>query len=131
MRLSTANILLIAVILAMPLEARIAGKPPATPAPPTNPFIGDSRLPGPGIGRELRDIDKRIDRAQQRGALSRREARQLEREERHIRRLARRYDRDGLSESERSELQARASYLRDAANRAASNSGTRAGRSGR
>jgi hypothetical protein len=61
----------------------------------------------------LRDIDKRIDRARESGRLSGREARRLEREARAIGRLERRYGRDGLSPSERAELEARAAYLRD------------------
>ncbi|HEX9963918.1 MAG TPA: hypothetical protein VGB04_02935 [Allosphingosinicella sp.] len=96
-----------------PAEAQIAGKHDYGPAPVSSPFLEDSRLPGPGIGRELRDIDKRIDRARESGRLSGREARRLEREARAIGRLARVYGRDGLSPSERSELDARARYLRD------------------
>jgi hypothetical protein len=99
---------------AAPAGAQIAGKHDYGPVPTTMPFLPDSRLPGPGLGKELRDIDKRIDRARDSGALSGREARQLEREARAIGRLAQAYGRDGLSPSERAELEARAAYLRGA-----------------
>jgi hypothetical protein len=46
-----------------------------------------------------------------------REARRLDREARQIGRLARLYGRDGLSPSERAELETRARILRDAVNR--------------
>ncbi|HEX8240327.1 MAG TPA: hypothetical protein VF574_11365 [Allosphingosinicella sp.] len=111
--------------LAAPAAAQIAGKRDYGPVPVSSPFLPDSRLPGPGIGRELRDIEGRIDRARDRGDLTRREARGLEREARAIDRLAERYGRDGLSPSERAELENRARYLRDAVNR------PRAGASGK
>ena len=97
-------------------EAQIAGPLPRGDVRPPNPFISDSRLPGPGIGRDLGDIDDRVDRARKSGDLSGRQARQLKREARQIGRLAERYGRDGLSSSERSEIEARARYLRGAVN---------------
>jgi hypothetical protein len=100
-------------LAAAPAAAQIAGKRDYGPIPPSSPFLADSRLPGPGIGKELREIDRRIDRARDSGLLSGREARRLEREARAVGRLARVYGRDGLSPSERSELEARAAYLRD------------------
>jgi hypothetical protein len=96
---------------AAPAAAQIAGKHDYGPVPVSSPFLEDSRLPGPGIGRQLRDIDKRIERARESGRLSGREARGLEREARAIGRLARIYGRDGLSPSERAELENRTSYL--------------------
>ncbi|HEX8307963.1 MAG TPA: hypothetical protein VF645_06035 [Allosphingosinicella sp.] len=105
--------ILLACAAGAPLPAQIAGKRDYGRVPPSSPFLEDSRLPGPGVGRELRDIDKRIDRARESGRLSGRDARRLEREARAIGRLARRFGRDGLSPSERAELEARAAYLRD------------------
>ena len=104
--------LLLAFPIAVPAEAGIVGRPPPEPAQRSDPFIGDSRLPGPGVHRDVRDIRRRVDRARDSGALSRGEARRLKREARRIDRLAERYGRDGLSPSERAELEARALYLR-------------------
>ena len=98
---------------AAPAGAQIAGKRDYGPVPLSSPFLEDSRLPDPGIGRQLRNIDERIDRARESGRLSGREARRLEREARAIGRLTRLYGRDGLSPSERAELEARTNYLRD------------------
>ncbi len=109
--------LLAAGALAAPASAQIAGKPDYGPVPAANPFLPDSRLPGPPLGKELRDIDRRIDRARDSGRISPREARRLDREARAIGRLGRRYGRDGISPSERAELEARAGSLRDAVNR--------------
>jgi hypothetical protein len=100
-------------IAAAPAGAQIAGKRDYGHVPLSSPFLEDSRLPGPGLGRQLRDIDRRIDRARSSGRLSGRDARRLEREARAVGRLARLYGRDGLSPSERAELEARAAYLRD------------------
>lgn len=108
---------LLAFVLASPATAQIAGKRDYGPVATANPFLPDSRLPGPPLGKELRDIDGRIDRARDSGRLSPREARRLERETRAVGRLARFYGRDGISPSERSELEARAAYLRDAVGR--------------
>jgi hypothetical protein len=102
---------------AAPAAAQIAGRHDYGPFPVSSPFLPDSRLPGPGIGKELRDIKGRIDRARSNGSLSRGEARRLDREARAIGRLARVYGRDGLSPSERAELESRANYLRGAAGR--------------
>ena len=117
MRPSLPCLLALAALAAAPAAAQIAGKHDYGPVPLANPFVDDSRLPGPGLGKELRDIDRRIDRARDSGRLSGREARRLDREARAIDRLARAYGRDGLSPSERAELEARARYLRDAVNR--------------
>jgi hypothetical protein len=103
--------------LAAPAAAQIAGKHDYGPVPVSSPFLPDSRLPGPGIGRDIRDLEGRIDQARDRGGLSRGEARRLEREAHALGRLAQAYGRDGLSPSEHAELQNRAAYLRDAVNR--------------
>jgi hypothetical protein len=117
------------VAFTAPASAQIAGKHDYGPVPTSSPFLPDSRLPGPGIGRDLREIEGRIDRARDSGALTRREAHGLEREARAIGRLAERYGRDGLSPSERAELENRARYLRDSVNRP--NSGPTGRRRGR
>lgn len=116
-----ARLVLIAlgVSVAAPAAAQIVGRPVYDPVPPSNPFIGDSRSPRPGVGREVRDTRSRIHQAVKSGAISRGEARRLRREARLIGRLARRYGADGLSASEEAELEARALYLRDAVNRTA------------
>jgi hypothetical protein len=98
---------------AAPAGAQIAGKRDYGQVPAAGPFLGDSRLPAPGLGKDLREIDRRIDRARESGTLPGREARRLEREARAIGRLARVYGRDGLSSSERAELERRSNYLRD------------------
>ncbi len=116
-KLATAAIALLTFTIAAPAGARIAGRHPQEPVRPANPFIGNSRLPGPSIGRDLRDIRSQVERARSSGELSTKKARRLKREARQIGRLARRYGRDGLSEAERSELEARAHYLRDAVKR--------------
>ena len=65
---------------------------------------------GPGLG-EARD---RIRAAREAGLITRREARQLKREAGVIARHAEVYGRDGLSDSERNELETRTLYLLDA-----------------
>lgn len=104
---------LFAFAFTAPALAQIAGKRDYGPVPASGPFLEDSRLPGPGIGKQLRDIDKRIENARESGRLSGRDARRLEREARAVGRLARTYGQGGLSPSERAELEARTNYLRD------------------
>jgi hypothetical protein len=108
---------LLASLAIQPAAAQIVGPRPASDYRPPDPFIGDSRLPGPSAGREVHNIRKHVDRAKESGRISKREARQLNREARLIRRLERRYASDGLSASEKRELEARALYLRAALNR--------------
>jgi hypothetical protein len=74
-------------------------------------LLPDSSLPGPGVGREVRDARKRIERARDSGRISNREARRMRREARAIERLAYVYGRDGLSSSERRELEMRSRAL--------------------
>jgi hypothetical protein len=112
MRLALAACLL----LATPAAAQIAAPHDYGPVPVSNPFLGDSSLPGPGTGRDMRDVRGRIDRARESGLISNREARQLRRESRAIERLAGAYGRDGLSQSEARELQTRALNLRGRVN---------------
>jgi hypothetical protein len=112
MRALATFFLLPALVIAAPAAARIVGTQLPMPVPRVDPFIGDSRLPAPGIGRELRDIRSRIEHARESGDISPREARQLRREARLIGRLADRYGSDALSRSERDELTVRAQALR-------------------
>jgi len=102
------------LFLALPAaaSAQIAGPHDYGPVAPANPFLGDSSLPGPGIYGDLRQARKNIDRARNSGFISRREARQMRREARSIERLANVYSRDGLSDSEKRELETRALALR-------------------
>lgn len=102
---------------ASPAAAQITGRHDYGHVPVASPFLPDSRLGGPGLGKELRDLDRRIDRARDSGLISGREARRLGREARAIGRLGRIYGRDGISPSERVELEARTRYLRDAVGR--------------
>ena len=104
--------LLVAVATAVPAGAQIVGQRSYDPVPPASRFLPDSGLAGPAIWRELDDIRGDIRAARANGWLSRREARQLRRETRRIAHAAARYGRDGLSTSERRELQARADALR-------------------
>lgn len=129
MRLSAfAALALAAAAPTSPAGAQIAGKRDYGPVPSSSPFLADSRLPGPGIGREVRDLEERIDRARESGRLQRGEARRLGREARAIGRLARVYGRDGLSPSERAELENRAHYLRDSVGRQRSGAARTRGR---
>lgn len=104
--------LALAATVAAPAYGQIAERPNYGPAGIANPFLSDSRLPGPGVWRDLHDIRGRIDAARDAGEISRREARQLNRQARQIGRLADRYGSDGLTPSERAELDARALALR-------------------
>ena len=108
---------LLCLSLAGPAYAGIAPKPNYPSVPKRDPLAGSSRLPGPSVRRDMEDVRDRIEDRRERGEISRREARRLKRESRIIERSAWRYGRDGLSESERRELEARSAYLRDAANR--------------
>ncbi|MBJ7439704.1 MAG: hypothetical protein JHD35_11855 [Sphingopyxis sp.] len=65
------------------------------------------------VGHDLRETRTRIRDGRNEGQLSRREARALRREAGQISTLADRYARDGLSDSERRELEMRAQVLRD------------------
>ena len=109
--------LVLCFIIAMPAAARFAPMPPSGEQRPPRLFGGDSSLPGPSTGRELRDVRRRVDRARDGGIISRRQARQLHREVRTVSRLERRYGRDGLSSAERAELQTRTQLLREAIGR--------------
>jgi hypothetical protein len=93
-------------------SAQIAGKPAYEPVGRSDPFLSDGSVPGPSARRELRSVERRIERAREAGLVSGREARQMKREARAIGRLAHRYGRDGLSASERREIEARTQALK-------------------
>lgn len=110
-------VLVLAFAVAAPVQAGIApSRRSAEPAVQRDPFLGSGRIEGPGIYRDVGDIRDRIDDGRESGALSRREARRLDRQARSLAHTAQRYGRDGLSASEARELEARARYLRDAVN---------------
>ena len=114
------------VLLAMPIGARAGitsqGAAPTGRLPGiAEPAPGTTRLPGmiqfrhteadPFVERELREAREDIERRRDNGELTRREARRLRREARLVARLAYRYGHDGLSGSERRELELRATEL--------------------
>jgi hypothetical protein len=113
------NVPLLAILclvpLAAPAAAQIAARPDYGDVPRMD-RVGsvDSRLPGPGIGNDLREVRGRIDDARESGRISGREARSYRREARAIGVLASRYGADGLSLWEESELELRAQALRSA-----------------
>lgn len=89
---------------------------PRAPSPSDRmPGISDmDRQHGPStVGHDLRETRERISNGRDSGQLSKREARALRREAAQISTLADRYARDGLSDSERRELEMRAQVLRD------------------
>lgn len=102
------------LVASAPGSAQIAPRHDYGPVGLSDPFLGDGRIPGPGIGRELRDVRGKIREGRESGQLSRREARQLERETRRIGLAARRFGRDGLSASEARFIDARLLALRGA-----------------
>ncbi len=102
---------------AAPAQAQIVQRPAYEPVARANPFLPDSRLPGPSPRAEVRETRERIAAAREAGTISRREARALDREARLIGRLSLRYGRDGLSGPERVELETRTAALRARVNR--------------
>ncbi len=109
--------LVLAAGAAAPAGAQIVQPRSYGPVAPANPFVPESRPPGPSAGAEVRHLRERIAAARDSGGLSAREARRLEREARLIGRLAARYGRDGLSEAERGEIRTRAAAVRASVNR--------------
>lgn len=115
MRFAPLLAILALVPFAAPAAGQIVGRAVYDDVPRVD-RIGraDSRLPGPGIGRDLRDVRGRIDDARESGRISRGEARGYRREARAIGALASRYGADGLSPWEERELEFRAQALRSA-----------------
>jgi len=116
-RLALTACLLLSIPIAVPAGAQIVGRHDHGPVTRSNPFIGDSRLPPRGVGREAHKINERVRRARDNGLISRQDARRLRREARAIERMAARYGADGLSQAERSELELRAQALSAAVGR--------------
>lgn len=107
----------LAISIAMPAAAQIAGRHDGGPTPRATPFF-DHVSPAPGVGRELRQTRRQIERARERGEITRSEARQLRREARRIGARAGRLGSDGLSPSEAGALRAQAQLLRTTVDRA-------------
>jgi len=117
MRLAVLPVLLGLAFAATPAAAQIVQKPVFGPVAAANPFLPDSRLPGPSVHQEVRQLRGQIAAARESGEISAREAKRLDREARLIGRLGRRYGRGGLSDSEANELTLRAAALRARVNR--------------
>lgn len=118
MRAAFASLLIVTgLTAAAPAAAQIVGKPDYGPVGRFNPFLPDSRPPGPSPAAEVRHLRERIGDAREAGLISAREARRLDREARLIGRLAWRYGRDGLSDPERSEIERRARVVQARINR--------------
>jgi len=106
---------MIALLVASPAAAQLVGPPSAKKAPraPRPTF----RLPEASVSRDMRDVDRQIDRGRDAGRLTRREGRRARRENDQIGTLADRYASDGdLSDAERRELSARSAVLREQIN---------------
>ena len=114
MRLVAIPILTAAFFLADPASAQGWGYSPS----PMPSMSTDS-----GIGRQLGKIRSDTHAGRDSGQLTHRQARALRRERASISMLEARYARDGLSDSEKAELQTRVEILRN--DTAARRSGTR------
>jgi hypothetical protein len=115
MRLSIC--LLAALSLSAPAAAQFANGGRATPPSSLPAWFGSGTgraAPDAGIGHDLHAVRREIRQARERGDLTRREARQLGRQADAIAELADRQGDNGLSASERAELEARTHYLKDA-----------------
>jgi len=77
-----------------------------------NPYGYGYNQQGRDVLQQLRQIEQRIDRAADRGAISRNEARRLFRHADQIERLYDRYRRNGLSRGEVQDLRNRIQWLR-------------------
>lgn len=102
--MSALSLILAGLAAMFPGSPQIYG-PPA-PTPRAVPSLN------PGVGHEIRDVRSDIDRGRDQGQLSRLQAKQLGNEAREIRRLQRRYGRDGLSDQEQAELFNRVKVLK-------------------
>jgi hypothetical protein len=102
MRLVAVPILTVAFFAAMPVSAQGWGYSPS-------PMPGAPR--DTSIGRQLGKIRSDTNAGRESGQLTRRQARALRRERASISALEARFARDGLSDSEKAELQARVEIL--------------------
>ena len=116
-RFVTATVILVAFSALAPATAQIVGKHDYGRVASHDPFLGNGYMAGPGLRRELRDIDRRIDQARRNGTISQRQARQMRHQAAGIYYLAGVYRHGGISRSERIELRARIDLLRDTVNR--------------
>ncbi|ALC11664.1 hypothetical protein LH20_06830 [Sphingopyxis sp. 113P3] len=107
-------ILVSALFLALPAAAAAQFVAGPGPLPQPMPGITDQgTLPTlPPIDHEIGEARHRIKAGRARGELTKREARALRRDAAMIERLADRYGADGLSDSERRELDMRSEVLR-------------------
>lgn len=111
-RFATSAILVTFLPLAAPAGAQfVPGRPPPPQTRLPSPIMTGDTRPGMDIWRGIGDLRADIDRGRAAGSLSKREARSLRREARAIGALADRYGNDGLSASERHELESRSLYL--------------------
>jgi hypothetical protein len=94
--------------LSVPAGAQFVPRRTYPPVAAANPFLPDSRLPGPGAWREVGFLRDRIGRASEAGLISRREARRLRRQTDRIAERSLIYGRDGLSSFEQAEIESRA-----------------------
>ncbi|WP_213979174.1 hypothetical protein [Sphingomonas sp. dw_22] len=105
MRVFAAPLLTLALLAAAPAAAQSFGG--YNPPPPPRPMRGDS-----GISGQIGQIGGDIRAGRRSGQLSRSEARALRRERNMIGTLEDRFAQDGLSDSEKAELQTRTEILR-------------------
>jgi hypothetical protein len=117
-RVLVASLILLPA-LAAPAGAQFVPRHTYPPVATADPFLPDSRLPGPGVWGNVGFLHDRIDRARDAGLLSRREARRLSRQANRIADRAFTYSRDGLSSSEQVELQSRTRAVESAISQAA------------
>ena len=105
--------------LSAPAAAQIVGTRSYPAVGLADPFLPDSRLPGPSARQEAGQLRDRIGRAREAGLITRREARRLHRQADRIAGRAHIYGRDGLSSSEQAEIRARALAVESALSQAA------------
>jgi hypothetical protein len=107
-------ILFPALFLALPsvAQAQFVAGPGSAPEPMPG-IVDRGTLPTmPSLGHQLGEARDRIEGGRKRGELTKREARGLRRDAGMIETLADRYGADGLSDSERRELDMRTEVLR-------------------
>ena len=106
--------LLSAVLPEAAATAQFVGRHDYGPVGVSDPFVGEGRRRGPGLGRELHNIRERIHNERGAGILSKSQARRLRQEAKLIADLAARDEQQGMSQSAQDELEARVHYLSDA-----------------
>ena len=121
MKLSPPLLILSLALLGLsaPAAAQIAAPRTYPSVGASDPFLPDSRLPGPAAWQEVGHLRDRIGRAREAGLISRREARRLYRQTNRLAARSRTYGRDGLSSSEQAEIRERALAVESAISQAA------------